>query len=142
MKAVRKRFLCLMLALTMVLSSGCSTVVAQAVETVDNTGDLPNTDTELDLGNEITDMETDPDNTSPTDEGEDEEILDNAAGEKDGEEILDNDPADTDEEILDNAAGENTLDNTLPAKKPEEETPKEEESPVSLFSGQIGRAHV
>ena len=134
-KAVRKRFLCLMLALTMVLSSGCSTVVAQAVETLDNTEDLPNTDTELDLGNEITDTETDPDDTSPADEGEDEEILDNAAGEKDGEEILDNDPADTDEEILDNAAGGNTLDNTLPVKEPEEEIPKKEESPVSLFSG-------
>ena len=75
-KAVRKRFLCLMLALTMVLSSGCTTVVAQAVETLDNTGDLSNTDmndTELDLGNEITDTETDPNNTPPADEGQDEE---------------------------------------------------------------------
>ena len=138
MKPVTKRFLCLMLALAMVLSSGCSTITASAVENgivIDNTGDTSDSgdETVLDLRNEDSGTETDLDNIT---EGENEEALDNTSKEGEDEEILDNDPADTDEEILDNAAGENPLDNTLPAKEPEApEVPKENAGAPKLLSG-------
>ena len=135
MKPVTKRFLCLMLALAMVLSSGCSTITASAVENgivIDNTGDTSGTgdETVLDLGNEDSGTETDLDNIT---EGENEEALDNTSKEGEDEEVLDNDPADTDEEILDNAAGENTLDNTLPTKEPE--APEKDAGAPKFLSG-------
>ena len=142
MKGIKKRFLCLMLALVMVLSSGCSTITASAVETLDNTAG----ESMLDVGNEVGGAETNLDNapaaggeetpgdTSKADEGEDEEILDNTPAD-DGEETLDN-TSKTDE-------GEETLDNTFktdeetdiekaPPEEPEDK--KEESNSLSFFS--------
>ena len=142
MKGIKKRFLCLMLALAMVLSSGCSTITASAVETLDNTAGKST----LDAGNEVGGAETNLDNapaaggeetpgdTSKADEGEDEEILDNTPAD-DGEETLDNTSKTNEgEETLDNTskADEGTDIKEVPAKEPEDE--KEESNSLSFFS--------
>ena len=142
MKGIKKRFLCLMLALAMVLGSGCSTITASAVETLDNTAG----ESMLDVGNEGSGTETNLDNapaaggeetpgdTSKTDEGEDEEILDNTPAD-DGEETLDNtSKTDEGEETLDNTSktDEETDIEEVPPEEPEDK--KEESNSLSFFS--------